>query len=606
MKEKKILIVDFDEESLVALSDLVNEEGFKAVAVADGLAGYEKLKSEDFDLVILEPMLPKLHGFELCKKIIQDPLRKIPIIVVTGIYREPACKAEALQVYGASAFFTKPWNKEELRAKILELLATSREAPTPEPRPRRDETVANLLSKPESPATRMTSQLESKSSSDLDEIERELREAIASLGSPVRKKEIKEKKAPKKDLDREVEAILKGAVNVLGLEETRKKPASSRVAPPSEPAPRIKPVSPPRPDLWKEERIVQETGEVKKDIPFREPSINNIPVSSSRVLDTESTPFGLQSTLLEVDRIPLDLEKPKPQVETESVKEERHAFEEAKKKYLFEEYAEPKKKKTILFAASGLAAVLVLATSLTFVFKSRKPSSEQKEMVASHTPPLPAEFALRQQEIGNIEEGKIGEPSVARKPELKKPAPSQLEERPAQAEEIIQPVIPMEVPPVQLHVEAEMPRESPPANEQTPLPSAPSKTEESSVPATPPVPSQDGTALVAKTQPGALVQLTDVTIPPVLLKRVDPKYPPAALTLGMEGSVTVNALISETGEVTRTEILRGVKGNYGFEKAAENAVRQWLFKPAQKDGVSVKVWKPIEIIFKLNKTQTKE
>jgi len=606
MKEKKILLVDFDEESLVSLSDLVNEEGFKAVAVTDGLAGYEKFKSDDFDLVILEPMLPKLHGFELCKKIIQDPLKKIPIIVVTGIYREPTCKAEALQVYGASAFFTKPWNKEELRAKILELLASNREAPAQEARFQSEEKVASPSPRPASPATRMTSSPESKWSADLDEIEREIQKAVAGLGTPVRKKEIKEKKPVKKDLDQEVEAILKGAIDVFGLEETKRKPPSSRVVPPFPSAPRTKPVSPPQPDLWKEERMVEEAKEIGSDIPLREPSTNNIPVSSSRVLDTESTPFGLQSTLVEVDKIPLDLEKPKPLVEKEPFQGERHEFEEPKKKYLFDEYAEPKKKKTILFAASGLAAVLVLLTSLTFVLKSRKPSQAPKEMASSLSPRLPAEFAFRQQEISDAEAGGVGEPLATRRPDIKKPVQIQVETRPAQVEEIIQPVVPEEIPPVQLHVEAEMPRENPPAGEETSLLPATSKTEETSAPATPAAAPPNEQQPAVKTRPGTLVPLTEVTIPPVLLKRVAPKYPPAALTLGLEGTVTVNALISETGEVIRTEILKGVKGNYGFERAAENAVKQWLFRAAQKDGVSVKVWKPIEIIFKLNKTPTKE
>jgi DNA-binding response OmpR family regulator len=119
MKDKKILVVDFDEESLIALSNLVFEEGFQAVTAMDGLSGYEKFKAENFDLVMIEPMLPKLHGFELMKRINEDPVKKIPIIVVTGIYREPSCKMEALQVYGASAYFTMPWNKDDLRSKML-------------------------------------------------------------------------------------------------------------------------------------------------------------------------------------------------------------------------------------------------------------------------------------------------------------------------------------------------------------------------------------------------------------------------------------------------------------------------------------------------------
>jgi TonB family protein len=69
----------------------------------------------------------------------------------------------------------------------------------------------------------------------------------------------------------------------------------------------------------------------------------------------------------------------------------------------------------------------------------------------------------------------------------------------------------------------------------------------------------------------------------------------------VEGQVTVNALISEYGDVLQVNVARGIAGNFGFEKAAENAVKQWKFKPAQKDGVNVRVWKPFTIGFKLKK-----
>ena len=103
MNDKKVLIVDFDPESLVALSNLVYEEGFQAETATDGLTAYEKFRSGRFDLVILEPMLPKLHGFELCKRIVNDPERHIPVMIVTAIYREPQCKHDALTVNGAAA-----------------------------------------------------------------------------------------------------------------------------------------------------------------------------------------------------------------------------------------------------------------------------------------------------------------------------------------------------------------------------------------------------------------------------------------------------------------------------------------------------------------------
>jgi TonB family protein len=60
----------------------------------------------------------------------------------------------------------------------------------------------------------------------------------------------------------------------------------------------------------------------------------------------------------------------------------------------------------------------------------------------------------------------------------------------------------------------------------------------------------------------------------------------------------VNALVSETGAVIKTEIIKGMSGVYGFNHAAEQAVRSWKFEPATIKGIKVKVWVPILLHFK--------
>jgi len=84
-----------------------------------------------------------------------------------------------------------------------------------------------------------------------------------------------------------------------------------------------------------------------------------------------------------------------------------------------------------------------------------------------------------------------------------------------------------------------------------------------------------------------------------VLKTTEPAYPPVALSMRVEGLVTVNALISETGDILQTVVVQGIKGALGFNKAAEAAVRKWKFSPAEKGGVKVRVWKPITVTFKL-------
>ena len=100
---------------------------------------------------------------------------------------------------------------------------------------------------------------------------------------------------------------------------------------------------------------------------------------------------------------------------------------------------------------------------------------------------------------------------------------------------------------------------------------------------------------------GDIVALSLVDTPPILIKRIQPKYPPSAKSLGIEESVMLNALISENGDVEKTVVIKGGNPQYGFNEASQDAVRQWRFKPAVKNGVKVKVWKPIMIAFKKNK-----
>jgi protein TonB len=117
-------------------------------------------------------------------------------------------------------------------------------------------------------------------------------------------------------------------------------------------------------------------------------------------------------------------------------------------------------------------------------------------------------------------------------------------------------------------------------------------------------PSQEGSsdplaAPKVKLKAGDLVPLADVDIQPRVLRTAEPTYPPAALSMRVAGSVTVNALVSETGDVLQTAVVRGGNGALGFNKAAEVAVRKWKFSPAEKGGVKVRVWKPITVTFKL-------
>jgi DNA-binding response OmpR family regulator len=122
MAEKKILVVDYDAESLEKLSILLKSNKFHVIKASDGQAGYDKFGAEKPDLVVLEAMLPKMHGFDLTKRISQESQGRVPVVVVTGLYKGPQYRQEALGSLGAAEFFEKPLDLEAFVGAIKRLL----------------------------------------------------------------------------------------------------------------------------------------------------------------------------------------------------------------------------------------------------------------------------------------------------------------------------------------------------------------------------------------------------------------------------------------------------------------------------------------------------
>lgn len=111
----KILIVE-DEAGIVQfLKQGLEEEGYEITTALDGLAGFELFKKENFDLIVLDWMLPKMNGLELCKAIrIKD--KTIPIIFLTAkdTIQETI---EGLKA-GANDYIKKPFSFDELLERI--------------------------------------------------------------------------------------------------------------------------------------------------------------------------------------------------------------------------------------------------------------------------------------------------------------------------------------------------------------------------------------------------------------------------------------------------------------------------------------------------------
>jgi DNA-binding response OmpR family regulator len=122
MADKKILIVDYDSQSLEFLAGIFKGQKVQIIKAMDGQSAYDKFKSEKPNAVILEAILPKIHGFDLTKRISQETQGRVPVVIVTGLYRGPQYRHEALTSFGAADYFEKPVDKEKLAASVMSLI----------------------------------------------------------------------------------------------------------------------------------------------------------------------------------------------------------------------------------------------------------------------------------------------------------------------------------------------------------------------------------------------------------------------------------------------------------------------------------------------------
>jgi len=122
MAKKKILIVDYDTKSIDSLSKLFEANKIEVITAADGVEAYEKFKADEPDLVLLEAMLPRMHGFDLAQKITHDTKGRVPVIIVTAVYKGHQYRNEALRTFGVSDYFEKPYDQDKLLNRVLNLI----------------------------------------------------------------------------------------------------------------------------------------------------------------------------------------------------------------------------------------------------------------------------------------------------------------------------------------------------------------------------------------------------------------------------------------------------------------------------------------------------
>ncbi len=111
---KRILIIEDDKSISELQKDYLEMSGYEVVCAFDGNSGLEYIKNEDFDLIILDLMLPKKDGFDILREI--SDTKQIPILIVSAKSDE-IFKIKGLNL-GADDYITKPFGMGELVARV--------------------------------------------------------------------------------------------------------------------------------------------------------------------------------------------------------------------------------------------------------------------------------------------------------------------------------------------------------------------------------------------------------------------------------------------------------------------------------------------------------
>ena len=711
MAMKKILVIDYDQNSLAALQGILSKEGYDVVTAADGQAGWDKYNKESPDLVLMEAMLPKVHGFELCQRITSERNSQATVFIMTGVYKDRVYRTEALRTYGASEYFEKPLKMAELLGSIEAVLGKPQPMPEPEPEPKpvrviRPEAVmveARKREKPRSDDDRFSLP------ADLDQLARDIPKMrkpaparhetpaetrFESLADDLLKSVVMEPvPAPKKPAERtnggngnghdsaDIDQFLKSALAGFEIEKDKVKVPKPvpMPTPPAPPAPVAEKPIVEKPVAAKPvvERPAFEKPAFEKPKPapapvpefgfsMPEPATKNTltpgdPGSDISPFFSPVKPKPQAPAVAPKAQAPAPpvvpaaqakpvrpVEKPKPEpvkhepVRTEPVRPEpvrhepvrhepvKHEPARAEVKIpgiattqsgdifehreIFAHVGETKEKKgfpKIVGVVIGVAALAVAA----FLFLRPKPPAKPDPNLTASQAVVPPEVPAQQLQ-------EAPPPEVKAEPVKPKPKPAAKKANPelAVAEGILAPVDPAGALPLPSDKnEGSSGAQATSSNTQAQAETPPGKTEVSAPPAkTEAEPPAAAVTEAPKTadpgftvspppaappaKEGDLVDLGSVTSPPTLVKKVNPVYPQVAQTRGVEGSITVNALIDEKGNVIDTGILKGMQDDMGLVKAAETAVKKWKFEPARKDGVAVKVWKSFVIAFKSEKT----
>ncbi len=597
MSRPTILLIDYEPQSIEATLQPLVEVGYCVEVAKDGVAGIEAFRKLHPDLVLLEMILPRKHGLEVCQELRKsDPGGRTPIVMMGRMTTGTRYRVQALNS-GASDFVPKPIEPERLLEICNAHLTASVGPAEPLALEEAGEGAGRAQPLPQAAGSPLAA------STDLADLSED--EIIARL-----------------------EAALPSGVVPTGAVLS---PEAAAGPVPAGPEPFEHPAH--MPSVAQEPQLASPGPEIPAE--WTAPRV--------AVAKTPAAPRPVEKVAPPPPRAPRPRRRPEPR----PVEMVREPPQELSRRnggpWVW-----------IAGAAVAVAAVYVLVFAIKDPSGGPGAGAERED----RSPPAVSATALENAAAALRDEGRPSEsgsppaseatmstpapvpvPSPTRAPrsEIQQAAVAAVRTKPpgappsatiptarqttdtAPADSIPEParaeVLPSATP-TEPVAEPAPQRQEPPAPVESappaPVESAPPAPVESAPPAPEPprleaadaAPTSETKPLEAEAPPrpgvvrGAIVQLSDVDSPPAILNRTRPRYPSAALRLRREAVVTLKLLVDETGRVVVVEA-ESRTASSDFVAEATRAAQAWTYRPAMKDGVPVKVWITEKVTFKL-------
>ena len=125
----KVLVVDDEREIVLLLEQILTGEGFQVITAMDGQEGLAVYMRERPPLVVTDAMMPKLHGFELCRRIKEESDNTAKVMILTAVYKKYKYKGKVQEEYNVDEYLDKPFQITEFLQVFNRMAENATEAP---------------------------------------------------------------------------------------------------------------------------------------------------------------------------------------------------------------------------------------------------------------------------------------------------------------------------------------------------------------------------------------------------------------------------------------------------------------------------------------------